>query len=133
MAFNFGNSIEYDTAIDINIDINLPELDGQPLEINRCVIGDKANFFPEWLRDRERYGIGDDCFLRSPESAALDASNTLKRGWARKLYFDKLRDKYVEMSKLVPDILTETVKKGVLSLQTTLPANNVVFYTVKIS
>jgi hypothetical protein len=131
MAFNFGNSLEYDKAIDIAVDIALPELEGQMLEITRRVIGGNANFFPEWLRDRERHGIGGDCFLRSPESAALDASNTLKRGWARKLYFDKLRDKYVEMAKLVPETMTETVERGVLSLRMNLSANNVVFYTVK--
>ncbi|MCL2774310.1 MAG: hypothetical protein FWD71_13305 [Oscillospiraceae bacterium] len=132
MAFNFGNSLEYNTAVDIAVDIDLPELEGQPLEITRRVIGDNANFFPEWLRDRARHGIDDDCFLRSPESAALDASNTLKRGWARKFYFDKLRDKYVEMSKLAPETLTGTVERGELSLRMALSANNVVFYTVKI-
>ena len=132
MAFNFGNSLEYDTAVDIAADIDLPEPEGQKVEIIRRVVGGNANFFPEWLRDRERYGIGDDCFLRSPESAALDAPNTLKRGRARKLYFDKLRDKYVALSKLTPETLTERVRGGKLPLRITLPANNVVFYTVKI-
>ncbi|MCL2815907.1 MAG: hypothetical protein FWD23_15030, partial [Oscillospiraceae bacterium] len=131
MAYNFGNSLEYDTAVDIVVDVGLPELDGQTLEITRCVIGDKANFFPEWLRDRERYGIGDDCFLHSPDSAALDTSNTLKRGWARDLYFRELRDKYVEMSRLVPETSTETVAGGKLSLRMTLSANNVAFCTAK--
>ncbi|MCL2775560.1 MAG: hypothetical protein FWD71_19780 [Oscillospiraceae bacterium] len=131
MAFNFGNSLEYNAAIDFAFDIDLPELEGQTLEITRRIIGDNANFFPEWLRDRERYGILDDCFLRSPESAALDASNTLKRGWARSLYFSKLRDKYVEISKLAPETYTEIVAERHLSLRTTLSANNVVFYMVK--
>ena len=131
MAFNFGNSLEYDMAVDIAADVALPEVDGQTLEITRCVIGAKANFFPEWLFDRERHGIGDECFLRSPESAALDASNTLKRGWARDLYFGKLRDKYVELSKSAPETLTKTVTEGKLPLRMTLLANNVVFYTVK--
>ena len=130
MAYNFGNSIEYDTAIDLSFDISLPQTDGQQIEITRKVIGDSANYFPEWLCDRKRHGIGDDCFLRSPDSAALDAPNTLKRGWARSLYFGKLRDKYVKLSKLVPETLRETVSGRKISLKMSLPANNVVFYTL---
>jgi hypothetical protein len=132
MAFNFGNSLSYDTPLELAVEIDLPGLDGRQIEVIRRIIGDEANYFPEWLRDRERHGIGDDCFLRSPDSAALDAANTLKRGWARDLYFRELREKYVMLSKLVPETLTETVKDEKLLLRMTLPANNVVFYTVKL-
>jgi hypothetical protein len=130
MAFNFGNSLSYDTMLDIAVEINLPDSDGQQIKIIRRVIGDKANYFPEWLRDRKVHGIGDDCFLRSPDSAALDASNTLRRGWARDLYFRELREKYVELSRLTPETLTETVNNGKLLLRMSLPANNVVFFDI---
>lgn len=131
MAYNFGNSVEYDTALDLSVEISLPGLHGQQTEVTTRVIGDNANFFPEWLRDRAKYGIGDNCFLRSPDSAALDSHNVLADGWARELYYRELRPKYVELSKLYPVITVEEIENGKLILELALSANNVAFFTVR--
>jgi len=131
MAYNFGNSVTYETAIDMTVEIDMPGFAESQAEVTRRLIGDEANFFPEWLRDRAKHGIGDDCFLRSPDSAALDSHNTLKKGWARDLYYRELRPKYVELSKLRSIVTAERVEGGKIILAFSLPANNVVFFTVR--
>jgi len=131
MVYNFGNSITYDSPLDFEIEIKMQEPSGTEHEIVSCVIGDEANFFPEWQRDRIKHGIGDDCFLRSPDSAALDSHNVLADGWARDLYYKELRPKYVELSKLKPITTVKMCENKKLVIPFTLPANNVVFFTVR--
>ena len=131
MVYNFGNSITYDIPVEFEIEIDMSDSSGTSYEIISSVIGNEANFFPEWLRDRTKYGIGDECFLRSPDSAALDSHNVLADGWARDLYFKELRPKYVELSKLQPVFLTIDVKDKKLVIPYTLQANNVVFFRIR--
>ena len=131
MVYNFGNSITYDSTLDFEIEIEMQESSGTEHEIMSCVVGDEANYFPEWQRDRLKHGIGDDCFLRSPDSAALDSHNVLANDWVRDLYYKELRPKYVELSKLQPVLIKSKSEDGMLIIPFTLPANNVVFFTVR--
>jgi hypothetical protein len=131
MIYNFGNSINYETSVDIEAKINVSELSSARYEVTKSLIGDEANYFPEWLSDRKKHGIEDARFLRSPDSAALDSHNVLAPGWARDLYFNELRPKYVELSKLKPASFNVESKSGKLIIPFTLPANNVVFLKVR--
>jgi hypothetical protein len=51
--------------------------------------------------------------------------------WARDLYFNELRPKYKEDSKLVPSTKTAKVKNGRLKLAVTAAPNAVIFYKVE--
>ncbi|MDY6069588.1 MAG: hypothetical protein SPI34_07700, partial [Opitutales bacterium] len=70
-------------------------------------------------------------FTWSPESVQLD----LPRAWCdkknHKLYMEKLRPKYVKMSKIEPVVKTVKVDKdGVIDLSHTFCGNSAVFFEI---
>lgn len=133
MAYNFKNETDYKYSADMKFKIEVPQFDGKTVKITKYVIDDSCNFFDDWQADRKTYGITDDCFTWSPDDPALDTSTTLTAGWARDLYFNELRPKYAEYSKLVPSTETATVHKSILTLKATTAPNAVVFYEIEIN
>lgn len=130
MAYNFKNKVDYKAAADLDFTVKIPQFDGQKVKITAYVIDDDCNYFDEWQQDREKYGIGDDCFSWSPDDPSIDNPTTLSDPKAREIYQNELYDKYSECSKLVPTQQTATVKNGKISLSITLDPHAVVFYEI---
>lgn len=130
MGYNFKNDVEYNKTADLNFDINVPQLDGKEVEIRVYSIDDSCNYFDEWLKDRETYNITDDCFAWSPDCPVIESTATLADSNARSIYFNELRDKYAECSRLVPEISKATVTDGRLTLSQAVAPNGVVFFEI---
>lgn len=130
MAYNFKNDTEYDKSAELKFSINMPDLDGRTVKITKRLVSDDCNFFDEWQADRERLKIGNECFGWSPDDPCLDSETTLSDSAAREIYYNSLRDGYIEASKLVPETETATVEDGKLSFTETIEASNVVFYEI---
>jgi hypothetical protein len=130
MAYNFKNDVEYGKTADLKFDINLPQFNGKKVNVKAYMIDDSCNYFDEWVEDRKTYGIGDDCFAWSPDDPTIESTGTLRNEEARKIYFENLRDKYEECSRLVPEEKTYTVENSTITLESTLAPNGVVFYEI---
>ncbi|MBQ7122261.1 MAG: hypothetical protein IJO03_08390 [Clostridia bacterium] len=131
MAYNFKNKVDYTAPADLSFTVKTPQFNGQKVKITAYVIDDDCNYFDEWQEDRVKYGIGDDCFAWSPDDPIIDNPTTLSDPDAREIYFNELRDKYYECSKLVPTEQTATVENGEIKLDITLDPHAVVFYEIK--
>ncbi len=130
MSYNFKNDVEYDKSADLKLNINAPQFNGKTVKVTAYVVDDSCNYFDEWLEDRKTYGIVNDCFSWSPEDPQIESYVTLENEEARNIYFTELREKYAECSRLEPDTQTVTVTDSVLTLETELAANGVVFYEI---
>lgn len=130
MAYNFKNDLDYKYSTDMTFSINAPQLDGKNVEIKIYKIDDSCNYFDEWVKDREKYGISDDCFGWSPDDPVIENYTTLKDEEARNIYFNELRDKYAECSVLTPSVIEGTVKNGNLTITETVAPNGVVFVEI---
>ena len=130
MAYNFKNKVDYTAPADIDLTVKAPQFDGKTVKVTAYVIDDDCNWFDEWQQDRITYGIGDECFAWSPDDPEVDNPITLSDPDARELYFNELKPKYYECSKLVPVEETATVTDGEIALSITLDPNAVVFYEI---
>lgn len=130
MAYNFKNKVDYKTPADLDFTVRAPQFDGKNVKITAYVIDDDCNYFDEWQEDRKTYGIGDECFAWSPDDPGLDNPTTLSDPRAREIYFNELKAKYYECSKLIPVEETVTVENGEISLGISLDPNAVVFYEI---
>lgn len=132
MLYNFRNKLTYSKKADVQLQLHLPQLAGRRVTVREWSIDDDCNYFDEWLQDRETYGITDDCFLWSPDDPCLDSTTTLHDEQARKLYYEKLRDKYIECAKLEPtESAAEIGSDGMLTLRRTLDPSAVLFLEFK--
>ena len=128
MAYNYKNSLSYNGSAKLNIRIkNLPFEDGK-VRATVYTVDDSCNYFDDWLADREKYGIGDDCFGWSPDCPNIGGS--LKDEKARKIYYEKLSAEYAEKSKLTPVETELEVRDGKIIINRTLEANTVVFLEI---
>ncbi len=125
MAYNFKNDLDYKNSIDAEFSISVPQLDGKQVEVKLYRIDDSCNYFDDWMKDRETYGIGDDCFGWSPDCPVIEGM--LRDQNARDIYFGELRDKYKECSVLTPEALTMTVENGRITVNDTINPNGVLF------
>lgn len=130
MGYNFKNDIDYDKTADLNFEVNAPQLNGKEVEIKVYNINDDCNYFDEWVKDREAYGITNDCFAWSPDCPVIENYATLTDSTARSIYFDELRDKYADCSRLEPEVSTATVTDGKLTLSRSVAPNGVVFFEI---
>lgn len=130
MAYNFKNKVDYKSPADLDFTVRAPQFDGKNVKVTAYVIDDDCNYFDEWQEDRKTYGIGDECFGWSPDDPELDNPTTLSDPRAREIYFNELKAKYYECSKLVPVEETVTVENGEISLSISLDPNAVVFYEI---
>ncbi len=127
MAYSFRNDVEATGTVNMHFNINLP--DGA-YKIVKYYIDDNCNYFDEWLVDREKYNITDDCATWSPEDPMLDNPLTLSAQWARDIYFNELKAVYAEKAKLVPVEETVTVTGGCLAMEESIPLNTVLFIDI---
>lgn len=130
MAYNFKNKLDYKNEAELDFTINAEEFDGKTVKVTAYVIDDDCNYFDEWVKDRETYGIGDDCFNWSPDDPQIDNMTTLENEEAREIYFNELYAKYTECSKLTPETTEMTVTDGKIELNITLAPHAVVFYEI---
>lgn len=130
MTYNYKNKLDYHKNMKVDLNINVPQLDGKTVTVVKYIINDDCNFFDEWQQDRKTYGIGDDCFTWSPDDPTVESSVTLSDDNAREIYFENLRDKYEACAQLVPVTEQIEVVDGEICLSDTLGANNVVFYEI---
>jgi len=131
MAYNFKNDVKYEYSADMKFRIKIPQLNGQTVKVTKYVVDNSSNFFDDWQKDRKTYNITDACFSWSPDDPALDSTTTLTAQWARDIYFNTLRPKYEECSKLIPTTETAKVENGYLTLNVTAAPNAVIFYDIE--
>ncbi len=132
MVYNFKNDVKYSNSANVNLSINIPQFDGKEVCVTKRVINDDSNYFDEWRKDRVKYNITDDQFCWSPDDPIIESPTTLSDPKAREIYFTELRDEYAELSKLSKNISYKNVENGVLKIQETVGASNVVFYEIKV-
>lgn len=132
MAYNFKNDVDYDKSVDLSFAINAPQFNGKNVKITTYTIDDNCNYFDEWVADREKYGIGDDCFSWSPDDPQIDSTVTLSDEKAREIYFTQLREKYSECSTLKPSETVCNVENSEIIIEDSLAANGVVFYEITV-
>ena len=125
MAYNFSNDIKYKNSVDTEFCVNVPYADGKKVQVKLYRIDDSCNYFDEWVKDRETYGIGNDCFGWSPDCPVIEAM--LRDENARNIYFSELRAKYKECSVLTPETAEMTVENGKLTISETINPNGVLF------
>ena len=130
MAYNYKNDVDYQRCANLDFKIKVPQFDGQKVRVTAYVIDDNCNYFDEWQEDRVKYNITDDCFNWSPDDPEIESITTLREDWARDIYFNDLREKYEECSRLEPIITEADVKNGKVKLDITLDPNAVVFYQI---
>lgn len=130
MAYNFKNDVEYKRCANLDFKVKVPQFDCEKVKVTAYVIDDDCNYFDEWVEDREKYGIGDDCFNWSPDDPAIENPTTLMDAEAREIYFTELKEKYKECSRLEPVTTEAEVKNGKVNLEITLDPNAVVFYEI---
>lgn len=130
MTYNYRNDIGYSGKMNVSMNVKAPQIKKDEVTVVKYVIGDDCNFFDEFLEDRKTYEITDDCFSWSPDDPSIDDPTTLCDENARKIYLNELKAKYAECSKLVPVYSTAKVENGVIKLNDTLEASNVVFYEI---
>lgn len=129
MAYNYKDDIDYSKTADACVAIkNLPFADGR-VKAAVYTVDENCNYFDEWLEDREKYGIGDECFDRSPDDANIGGSLTDPA--AREIYFGELRSAYAEKSRLIPTEEEFEIKDGTLTIKAALKPNTVVFYEIE--
>lgn len=130
MAYNFKNKVDYKNPADLTFNVKLPENFSGKVKVTAYMIDDDCNYFDEWVADREKYGIGDDCFSWSPDDPCIDNPTTLSDPEAREIYYNELYNKYYECSKLVPTETEIEVVNGEIVLEASLDPNAVVFYEI---
>lgn len=130
MTYNFKNDINYSGKMNVSLRVKAPQITKDEVTVVKYVVNDDCNFFDEFLEDRKTYGITDDCFNWSPDDPSVDDPTTLSDENARNIYFNELKPKYAECSKLIPIYITAKVEKGVIKLDDTIDGNNVIFYEI---
>ena len=129
MAYNIQDDLDYDETAKLSFYVKLPEDSGK-VKITKKFINDDCNFFDEWIKDRETYDILDEYVTGSPEDPMLDA--TIIDEDTRSLYWNELRDKYIEESKLTPVVEEQAFEFGAVTIEDTIDPNSVVFYEIEI-
>ncbi|MBR5627475.1 MAG: hypothetical protein IKW74_07650, partial [Thermoguttaceae bacterium] len=130
MAYHFKPEFHFQGTLQTTFTVNVPQFKGQKVSVETFLIDDSNNFFNDWLRDRETFGIDDQCFSWSPDSTAIDHS--ILDPEKNKIYQEKLRPKYLEKAQIKPIVSEQTVSEdGLLTFETVLGPHAVVFYTVK--
>ena len=130
MAYNYKNDVEYKRSATLDFKVKVPQFDGQKVKVTSYVVDDDCNYFDEWQEDRVKYNITDDCFAWSPDDPEIENPTTLRADWAREIYFNELKEKYKECSKLEPVTEEVEVENGKVKLEITLDPNAVVFYEI---
>lgn len=128
MAYNYKNDLKYKDNAKVKITVSAPQFTGKKVKVTSYLINDNCNFFDEWLEDREKYGITDDCFSWSPQCPVI--SDTLADDGAKAVYNEKLVSKYAECATLIPVTKEVPVEDGKITLSLSLGPNNVVFYEI---
>ena len=128
MAYNYKNNLDYNEDAKINIDISVPQFSAEKVKVTAYLVDDNCNYFDDWMNDRAKYGIGDECFDWSPQCPCIGL--TLTDPGAKQLYSQKLKEKYAECSTLIPKTFELPVENGKINISTVLGANNVIFYEI---
>lgn len=131
MAYNFKDDLKYTQPLGVKFSVSIPQFKGQKVEIIENVVDDSVNYFPQWMKDRKKYGIGNECSSWSPDDPALDNPATLSDPEKRKLYQEKLRPVYVKLAQLKPKkSIAKVSQDGSLELSATLAPQGVLFYEI---
>lgn len=130
MTYNFKNDINYSKKMNVSFKIKATGFNKDEVTVVKYLVCDDCNYFDEFMDDRKKYNITDDCFFWSPDDPCIDSTVTLKDERARSIYLNELKSKYAECSKLVPVYSTVKVKNGTVKLEDSLDANNVLFYEI---
>ena len=128
MTYNYKDKVDYSENANVEITVSVPSFSGK-VKVTTYPIDDNCNYFDDWLKDKETYGISDECFGWSPDCPCLGTNIT--DAAAQKIYREKLEAKYAECSTLKPETSEYEVVDGKITISTTIGANNVIFYDIE--
>lgn len=129
MVYNFKNDLNYQDRVKYKMQIKLP-VKSKKVLVTSYLVCDDCNFFDEWIADCETLGITSADFAWSPDDTMLDMAVTLKSESGIRKY-KTMRDKYIKCSRLKPVTKVTDVKKGVITIEDSLNAHNVLFLEIK--
>lgn len=129
MLYSFSTDIHSMNAEDISLNIQLP-YSSRKAKVVKWLVNDDCNFFDEWQEDRKKYGISNEDFLWSPDDGQVEVNIILNDDKAKKLYQEKLRDKYIKCSELKPETKTERIRRRNYFETIHLASNNVLFIQI---
>ncbi|MBR5416240.1 MAG: hypothetical protein IK105_09935 [Thermoguttaceae bacterium] len=131
MVYHFKDDYDYAGSARASLKISVPDFAGKKLRVISWTVDDGVNFFPEWEKDREKFGIGDDDFRWSPDDPGIDSPLTLADPDARALYEKELRPRYAQIARLTPkEEELPPSPDGMLLLEAELGPHAVVFYEI---
>lgn len=129
MLYNYSNDIHSRKISDFDLNIDLP-FHNKGLKIKSWLVDDNCNFFDEWQADQRKYKISNSAFFWSPEDGEVEARIILRDEKARKIYNERLRNKYIACSKLNPQTKKVKIQDGKYSIKLILQANTVLFLKI---
>ena len=107
MAYGFTNALHAAGASRLRFSVRLPaEWRGKDLVLTRRVVDDRANWFPQWRKDRQRLGLADNRFLWSPDDPGVLGGAGLADAKDRALFQDTLQPRYRALATLKAEAQT---------------------------
>lgn len=129
MLYSFSEDIHARDKSEIDINIRLPFNKGT-IKVTTTPVDDDCNYFDDWQEDQKKYNITNEAFGYSPDDGQVEASIILRDVNIRKLYIEKLRDKYIKCAELHPVIKKTMVKNGTYRDVMTIKDNSVLFIDI---
>lgn len=126
----FTNHLE--TAVQVKF---LPELAGRTVSVETLVLDDRTNWYCDWQRDRENYGVKKDDYAWSPDDFAILGSRTLVQENLRNLFAERLQPVYASRAATVrPFARRETIgSDGTLTIPVDFVGNGANFVLIKVT
>lgn len=126
----FTNHLE--TVVQVKF---LPELAGRTVSVETLVLDDRTNWYCDWQRDRENYGVKKDDYAWSPDDFAILGSRTLIPDNLRILFAEHLQPVYASRAATVrPFVRRETIgSDGTLTIPVDFVGNGANFVLIKVT
>lgn len=126
MAYAYTNDMGFTGSERVRVRVDGAAGLGARATVTKYVVDDDANWFDEWIRDRQARGIADDSFDWSRDSFVLTNPAVLKSDGDR-LFFISQLDRYRKCSELRSTEQVLDVVDGAVTVDLTIPHHAVVF------
>ena len=111
MAYSFTNDLHAAGTVRVRYAVKFPaEWQGKDMSLTRRIVDDRANWFPQWRKDRKELGLSDDRFHWSPDDPAVLGGMGLIDAADRVKFQETLLPRYRAMARLEAQTRTVTLK-----------------------
>lgn len=129
MAYSYTNDMDFKGSESVRIQVGGASGLGSRVKVTKWVVDDGANFFDEWIADRQAHGITDDSFDWSRDSFVISNPAVLKSDEDR-MFFLTQTDKYRKCAELAGTERELGVAGGTVAVDMTIPCHAVVFLEI---